>query len=109
MFNEKDALDIENKFKESKVTYNFGENWYRYAHRNIGKMTAIEIISKNKKVPICDIIAFGDDYNDIEMIKNCGIGIAMENGIDEIKKTAKYVCGNNNDGGLGKWIDENII
>ena len=73
------------------------------------KMNAIEIISKNQKVSLSEIIAFGDDYNDIEMIKKCGIGVAMENGIDEIKSIAKYICGKNNNDGVGKWIEENVL
>ena len=54
-------------------------------------------------------IAFGDDYIDIEMVEKCGIGIAMENGIEEIKRKAKYICKNNNEDGVAKWIEDNII
>lgn len=34
---------------------------------------------------------FGDDYNDIEAIKLCGIGIAVSNAIDEVKNVADYI------------------
>jgi magnesium-transporting ATPase (P-type) len=37
----------------------------------------------NIGISINNVIAFGDDYNDIGMIKECGIGIAMENSIAE--------------------------
>jgi hydroxymethylpyrimidine pyrophosphatase-like HAD family hydrolase len=43
------------------------------------------------------------------MIKNCGIGVAMENGLEEIKNNAKYICGKNNEDGIAKWIEENIL
>ena len=76
---------------------------------NIGKMSAIEIISKDQNISLSEIAAFGDEYNDIEMIKKCGIGVAMENGIDEVKSIAKYMCGKNNNDGVGKWIEENIL
>jgi HAD superfamily hydrolase (TIGR01484 family) len=42
------------------------------------------------------------------IIKECGTGIAMENGIEEIKKAAKHICGNNNEDGIGKWIEKNL-
>ncbi|WP_313340841.1 HAD family hydrolase [Sedimentibacter sp.] len=47
-----------------------------------------------------DIIALGDDNNDIEMLKNVGMGIAMVNGTEEIKKAAKRISkfDNNNSG-----------
>jgi hydroxymethylpyrimidine pyrophosphatase-like HAD family hydrolase len=76
---------------------------------DIEKMNAIEILSKEQNIPLSRILAFGDDYNDIEMIKKCGIGVAMENGIDEVKSVAKYICGKNNNDGVGKWIEENVL
>jgi hydroxymethylpyrimidine pyrophosphatase-like HAD family hydrolase len=54
-------------------------------------------------------MAFGDDYNDIEMLQRCGTGIAMENGIDEIKKISDYICGSNNKDGVARWIEKNIL
>ena len=35
-----------------------------------------------------EIVAFGDDYNDMEMLQGCGIGVAMENAIDDVKRLA---------------------
>jgi Cof subfamily protein (haloacid dehalogenase superfamily) len=109
IFTEETALNIRNKFKECKLTYNFGENWYRFSHKDVDKMNAINIIAKYQNILLSDIVAFGDDYNDIEMIKRCGIGVAMENGIKEIKEDAKYICEKNNEDGVGKWIEDNII
>jgi Cof subfamily protein (haloacid dehalogenase superfamily) len=109
IFVEEMALDIKNKFKECKLTYNFGENWYRFSHKDVDKMNAINITAKDQKILLSDIVAFGDDYNDIEMIKRCGIGVAMKNGIKEIKEDAKYICGKNNEDGVGEWIEKNIL
>jgi Cof subfamily protein (haloacid dehalogenase superfamily) len=109
IFTEKTALDIKNKFKECKLTYNFGENWYRFSHKDVDKMNAINILSEERNILLSDIVAFGDDYNDIEMIKKCGIGVAMGNGIKEIKENAKYICEKNNENGVGRWIEKNIL
>jgi Cof subfamily protein (haloacid dehalogenase superfamily) len=109
IFNRETALNIGNKFKECNLISFSGENRHRFAHKEAEKMAAIEATAKNKDIEISDIIAFGDDYNDIEMIKKCGIGVAMENGTDEIKKIAKYICGNNNNDGVAKWIEKNIL
>ncbi|MDR1030542.1 MAG: HAD family hydrolase [Treponema sp.] len=103
------ALDIENKFKESKLISFSGENWHRFAHKEAEKIEAINAIVNHENITISEIVAFGDDYNDIEMVKNCGVGIAMENGIEEIKKVAKYICGKNNEDGIGKWIEKNLL
>ena len=109
IFDEETALDISKKFNECKLIYSFGENWYRIIHKEASKMAAIKIISNLQKIQISEIVSFGDDFNDIEMIKECGIGVAMENGIKEVKNIAKYICKSNNEDGVGKWIEENIL
>jgi Cof subfamily protein (haloacid dehalogenase superfamily) len=103
------ALAIENKYKECKLVSFSGENWHRFAHKDAEKMAAIRAIERDEKMEASEIIAFGDDYNDIEMVKGCGTGIAMGNGIEEIKRAAKYICGKNNEDGVGKWIENNLL
>jgi Cof subfamily protein (haloacid dehalogenase superfamily) len=63
------ALDIERKFTECKLTSFAGENWHRFAHKEAEKMIAIEKITQEEKLTISDVVAFGDDYNDLEMIQ----------------------------------------
>jgi len=38
------------------------------------------------------IAVFGDDYNDIDMLRECGVGVAVGNAIGEAKTAADYVC-----------------
>jgi Cof subfamily protein (haloacid dehalogenase superfamily) len=73
------------------------------------KLNAIKKLLEYFKIEIKNTIAFGDDYNDLEMINYCGIGVAMENAIEETKKSAKYICGKNDENGIAKWIEENIL
>ena len=51
-------------------------------------------------VKLNEIIAFGNDNNDLEMLKYAGYSVAMKNGNDDLKKVANIVskCDNNNDG-----------
>lgn len=42
-------------------------------------------------VPIKDTVAFGDSMNDLEIIREAGIGVAMGNALDELKAAADYV------------------
>ena len=76
---------------------------------NIEKMTAVKQICESQNISLSEVVAFGDNLNDIEMIKKCGIGIAMENAIHTIKMFAKGVCGNNNEDGVAKWTEGNIF
>lgn len=53
-----------------------------------------------------DIIAFGDGNNDMEMLAYAGVGIAMENGREELKAVSDFVTLSNNDGGIYHGLKE---
>ena len=52
---------------------------------------------------------FGDDHDDIEAIKMCGIGIAVSNGIEEVKAVADYVTQSNDEDGVAKFIVQQLL
>ena len=86
-----------------------GEDFYRFANPNAVKWNAIKAVADFYNISTDTFVAFGDDKNDLEMIKKCGIGIAVENALDEVKDVAKYICGSNNNDGVAKWLEENIL
>lgn len=47
-----------------------------------------------------EIMAFGDHYNDIEMLKGVGIGVAMGNAKNEVKQVADFVTNTNEKNGI---------
>ena len=49
-------------------------------------------------------MAFGDAENDIDMLKAVGIGVAMGNGGDCVRKIADYVTSDVDDDGIGKAL-----
>lgn len=51
-----------------------------------------------------EVMAFGDEANDIEMIKFAKYGIAMANAVDELKKEAYAIAETNDNDGVGKTI-----
>jgi hydroxymethylpyrimidine pyrophosphatase-like HAD family hydrolase len=52
------------------------------------------------------VIAFGDEDNDFEMIEYAGHGVAMGNGIDELKRLANAVTGTNEQDGIAAYLSE---
>jgi HAD-superfamily hydrolase, subfamily IIB len=55
------------------------------------------------------IIGFGDNLNDLPMFAACDVKVAVENANPEVKAAADYICGTNNDDGVVKWIERNVI
>jgi Cof subfamily protein (haloacid dehalogenase superfamily) len=56
-----------------------------------------------------EVIAVGDGYNDLPMIKFAGLGVAMGNAPEEIKQQADYVTATNNEDGVAKVVEEFIL
>ncbi|MDB5296429.1 MAG: putative hydrolase [Phycisphaerales bacterium] len=53
-----------------------------------------------------EIIAVGDDVNDVPMLRNAGLGVAMGNARPEARAAARMVIGANADEGLAAFLDE---
>jgi len=56
-----------------------------------------------------DIIAIGDDVNDMAMIQNAGLGVAMGNARPELKAAARRIIGPNSEDGLARFLEELMI
>ena len=97
----------------------------KYAHSNFNvyksKPTYLEItnISASKKSAMDfllgrygltnkEVIAIGDSYNDIDMIRYAGVGIAMGNAPDEVKAGADFITLDNDADGIQLALDKFI-
>lgn len=78
-------------------------------HRNATKLNAVKQIAEILGIARSEIAAFGDDYNDIEMIEYCGTGVAMGNAIEEVRQAADAVTATNNEDGVARYIMEHFI
>jgi Cof subfamily protein (haloacid dehalogenase superfamily) len=69
------------------------------------KSNALRFLIEKMKISREETIAMGDNYNDGEMIKYAGMGVAMGNAPDEIKALADYVTDTNNEDGVRKALE----
>lgn len=73
----------------------------------ISKATALELVMKRRfNADLSEVIAFGDNYNDIDMIRSVGIGIAVGNAIPEVKKVAREITLNGKEDGVAVAIEK---
>lgn len=77
----------------------FSEDHYDIHMDNYSKADGVKIIADAQGIKMDEVIAFGDNYNDIQMLEAVGIGVAMGNALDEVKKSADYVAKNVEDDG----------
>lgn len=68
------------------------------------KGSAIDALSRHFNVPTSRIMALGDDYNDVAMLRKAGLGVAMANAVKEAKEASDYITDSNNNDGVAKAI-----
>lgn len=73
--------------------------------RGVDKGTALNIICKRLNIRTEETIAIGDQELDIPMIEAAGVGIAMGNGIKELKEKADFITKTNNEEGVAYAIE----
>ena len=78
-------------------------------HKDAIKSKATNAIAEHWGIKMSEIAAFGDDLVDVELLQNCGIGVAMGNALDEVKEVADYICDTNENDGVAKWIEEQLL
>ncbi|WMJ80711.1 Cof-type HAD-IIB family hydrolase [Clostridium sp. MB40-C1] len=77
--------------------------------KDCNKGYGVSILADHLEVKKDEIICIGDQTNDIEMITNAGLGVAMGNAIDELKSVAKYITADNDNNGVAKVIEKFIL
>lgn len=75
----------------------------------VSKGSMLPLLLEKLGVNRDELIAFGDNYNDMTMIGYAGMGVAMGNGEPEIKKIANYVCATNDEDGIADVIYKFVI
>lgn len=56
-----------------------------------------------------EVLAFGDDRNDADMIRFAGVGVAMENAIEELRAAADWVTASNSEAGVARGIERFVL
>lgn len=78
-------------------------------HSRATKGQALKSLAESIGLQKNETIAVGDSYNDIDMIEYAGMGAAVENAREEVKKTADYITTSNLDDGVAELIEKFIL
>lgn len=73
-------------------------------HSDAQKGIALSTIAKQLGIELKDVMALGDNLNDVSMLERVGYSVAMDNAAPEVKTVAKYVTDSNENIGVGKAI-----
>lgn len=90
------------------LTYSSGR-YGEFNHKGVNKGSATLELAKKLGIKPDEIMAFGDNANDIPMFKVVGTPVSVSNGIPEIKSLAKYVTDANYETGVAEAIHKYIL
>lgn len=99
------------KWEQGKCNSFFSCSEYlEYCPLDTSKGTGIAYLTQILNMPLDSTVAVGDEQNDISMIQAAHIGVAMKNGIQEVKDIADYVTENdNNHDAIAEVIEKFIL
>lgn len=83
--------------------------WYTFSKSRAMKESGVEKLAAHLGIGYDEIIAFGDDYSDIGMIKCCGMGVAMENAIVPVKEAADAIAPANTQDGVAVYLEKHVL
>ena len=75
----------------------------------VSKGNSLEYLCKKLNILPENVIAIGDNENDISMIQYAGLGVAMGNGVEKIKSVADLIGKTNDEDGVAKIIEKYIL
>ncbi|WP_378183571.1 Cof-type HAD-IIB family hydrolase [Aquimarina sp. SS2-1] len=100
---------LETNFSDTLHLYRSKPTYIEVAHKSISKLTAIELLLETHyKISLSDVVAFGDNYNDIAMLKAVGTGVAVANAKPETLKIADVITLSGKEDGVATYIKNNI-
>ncbi|MGN1339306.1 MAG: HAD family hydrolase [Oscillospiraceae bacterium] len=83
-----------------------GPFWMDVMAAGVSKGSALRKLGGSLGISPEDTMAFGDYYNDEDMLRYAGWSFAMENGSPDVKKMARFLAGSNNEGGVTRAIKQ---
>ncbi|MBN2617473.1 MAG: HAD family phosphatase [Spirochaetales bacterium] len=101
--------EVENKLKPivgDSMMMNISKPFFlEFTNRAVDKDKTVTNLCSLLNIEKESVMAIGDSFNDLSMIKGCGFGVVMSNGHDEVKKHAKHITHCNNTDGVATAIN----
>ncbi len=94
-------------FKDELHLYRSKDTYIEIAPRSISKASALEkLLSHKYGFSMHEVLAFGDNYNDVELLKASGMGVAVDNANMEVKASADEITDGNKADGVANYIEK---
>ena len=103
-----EALKELEKITDIEITGALSQNVEINA-KDVDKGNALLRLGQILGIPVEEIMAFGDGTNDRKMLEKVGTGVAMANGVPEVKAAADYITASNDEEGVARFIEKYVL
>ncbi|MGE5543526.1 MAG: Cof-type HAD-IIB family hydrolase [Bacillota bacterium] len=100
---------LQQRFSEQLYITRSKPHYLEFLNKEATKGRALQAVSEYFAIDRRDVMAIGDSYNDIEMLKWAGIGVAVGNAPPEVKRHADYVTVSNDEDGVAAALQHLIL
>jgi Cof subfamily protein (haloacid dehalogenase superfamily) len=102
-------LSLKKEMYGELTVYRSKPTYLEIMHHTVSKTSAIRFLHEKLKIKQSEIIAVGDNFNDIDMLQYSGIGVAMGNAPKQVKEIADKMTLTNDDHGVAKVIEKYLL
>lgn len=100
---------LEQHYGDSLNFFLVHENFLEVLPCGVDKGSSLSFLLKEIGLDSSELMAVGDSYNDLTMIEVAGIGVAMANATEAVKRSADYVTTGNNEDGISHLLNKFIL
>ena len=84
------------------------DKWLVLNSKGVNKANTLKELGKMENISLDEMIFFGDGLNDLEVMKEVGLSVAMGNALEVIKENAKDIAKSNNEDGIVDFLDKKL-
>ncbi len=100
---------LSENFSDDLHLYRSKSTYLEISPKQISKLTAVKyLLDQHFNFDLEHVIAYGDNYNDVEMLNHVGFGVAVGNARDEAKGVAKHITALSTEDGVAQSLQQLI-
>ena len=101
--------ELHERFGQELHLYRSKDTYIEIAPRKISKATGLKLIlDKYFSFGMDQVVAFGDNYNDIDLLQQVGIGVAVANARPEVIAVSNYLTLHHKEDGVADFLEKNF-
>lgn len=102
--------ELHERFGQELHLYRSKDTYIEIAPKKISKATGLKLIlEKYYSFGMDQVVAFGDNYNDIDLLQQVGIGVAVGNARPEVKAVANFITLHHKEDGVADFLEKNFL